>query len=81
MRTHCRAQETLLKSPWCPKLEGNPKKDGLCVYVSLTHFAIRQELKQHCKNNYIPMRINKKRKIDSTKKKNNLLQATEEKDL
>ena len=33
MRTYCVAQETLLNALQWPKWEGNPEKEGICVYT------------------------------------------------
>ena len=33
MRTYCVAQGTLLGALWWPKWEGNPKKEGIYVYI------------------------------------------------
>lgn len=45
----CRAQGTRLNALSCPKWEGNSKKEEICAYIQLIHFAVQQELKQHCK--------------------------------
>ena len=53
MRTCCIAQGTLLSAlnaQSFPKWEGNPKKEGIYVYVWLMHFAVQQKLMQHCKS-------------------------------
>ena len=49
MRTCCMAQETLLGALWWRKSEGNPKKEGIYVYVRLIHFAVQQKLTQQCR--------------------------------
>ena len=37
------AQGTLLITLWWPKWDGNPKKEGIFVYIQLIHFAIQQK--------------------------------------
>ena len=34
-------------------MERKSKKEGICVYVQLTHFAIQQELTLHCKATWV----------------------------
>ena len=48
MRTYGIAQGTLLSALWWPECEENPKKEGIYVYIWLTHFAVQQKLIQHC---------------------------------
>ena len=49
MRPQSTAQGTLLSALWWPKWEGNPKKEGICVYVWLIHFVGEQKITQHSK--------------------------------
>ena len=49
MRTDYIARGTLLNAVWSPKWERNPRKRGYIVYMWLIHFAVQQELTQHCK--------------------------------
>ena len=43
MRTCCISQGALLNALWCPKWE------GIYVYVSLIHYAVKRKPTQHFK--------------------------------
>ena len=50
VRTCCRAQGTLLGALWWPGWEGHPKgRRYVYTCIQQGHFAVQQELAQHCK--------------------------------
>ena len=65
----CRAQGTRLNALSCPKWEGNSKKEEICAYIQLIHFAVQHELKQHCKGTILQLKRKRKKAFCENSKK------------